>query len=67
MGNPLGPIMANIFVGFEYKQMFGKVSKRYCYVRYVDDTFAFFTSHSKVNRFFQQPSSLLTVYDGRKK
>lgn len=52
MFSNLGHLMANIFVGFQNIQMFDKVLKAYCYLRYVDDNFASFTLHSEANRFF---------------
>ena len=42
MGNPLGPTLANIFVGFYESKLFDKISKPQIYYRYVDDTFALF-------------------------
>ena len=38
MGSPLGPILANIFVGFHERQLLEKFPKPYIYLRYVDDT-----------------------------
>ena len=42
MGSPLGPILANIFVGFNEMKLFNKVNRPLMYYRYVDDTFAVF-------------------------
>ena len=42
MGSRLGPILANIFVGFYESKLFDKISKPQIYYRYVDDTFARF-------------------------
>lgn len=64
------PLMANIFVGFQHKQMFYKVSKPCSYVRHVDGTFASFTTHIEANRFFstfEQSPPLLKTYDGGRK
>ena len=36
MGRPLGPLLCNVFVGFLEQQLFDKVYKPYCYVRYAD-------------------------------
>ena len=47
MGSPLGPLLANVFVGFLEQQLFDKVHKLYCYVCYVDDTFTCFSSHNE--------------------
>ena len=42
MGSSLGPILANIFVGFNEKLFFDKFPKHYIYLHYVDDPFACF-------------------------
>ena len=42
VGSPLGPPLANIFVGFYESKLFKKFSKPQIYNRYVDDTFALF-------------------------
>ena len=39
MGSPLGPTLANIFVGFYEEQLFATTDKPPIYLRYVDDTF----------------------------
>ena len=45
----MGPILANIFMGFLKPQLFDKVHKPYCYV---EDTFACFPSHNEAVEFF---------------
>ena len=40
MGSPLGPALANIFVGYYEEKLFSETSKPAVYFRYVDDTFA---------------------------
>ena len=40
MGSPLGPALANIFVGYHESKLFSGVQKPTIYFRYVDDTFA---------------------------
>ena len=42
MGSPLGPALANIFVGYHESKLFFCVRKPTIYFRYVDDTFAIF-------------------------
>ena len=42
-GSPLGPALANIFVGYYESKLFNKILKPTIYCRYVDDTFTFFT------------------------
>ena len=42
MGSPLGPALANIFVGFYEEKLFSQKSKPSTYFRYIDDTFAMF-------------------------
>ena len=46
MGSPLGPILANIFVGSQERRLFDKFPKPFIYLRYVDDTFVSFRSSS---------------------
>ena len=47
MGSPLGPALANIFVGYYESKLFNKISKPTVYCCYVDDTFSLF--HKKLN------------------
>ena len=42
MGSPLGPALANIFVGYYESKLFNEISKPTVYSRYVDDTFSLF-------------------------
>ena len=52
MGSPLGPILANIFVGFfENSLLCNSQIKPLAYYRYVDDVFAVFLSKSNVDSF----------------
>ena len=44
MGSPLGPALANIFVGFHESRLFDNTVKPGVYFRYVDDTFVIFSS-----------------------
>ena len=41
LGSPLGPALANIFVGY-YEKLFSQTQKSPTYFTYVDDTFAIF-------------------------
>ena len=53
MGSPLGPILANIFVGYYENSLLSlDISKPLVYYRYVDDVFAIFTSKNNVKNFF---------------
>lgn len=52
MGSPLGPLMANIFVGFQERQLFDNISKPYYHFLYVDDTFTCFLSHNEAEFLF---------------
>ena len=57
MGSPLGPILANIFVGFyEMKIPVNKWPEIYC--RFVDDVFSHFESKEACHRFGDQLNSL---------
>ena len=56
MGSPLGPILANIFVGFYEKLLFDRFPKPYIYLHYMDDTFA--CPRNEASSFFQQLNDL---------
>lgn len=58
IGSPLGPMLANIFVGFHEKQLFNKINKPCCYLRYVNDTFTSFSSLGKAEEIFSQFNNL---------
>ena len=53
MGSPLGPIIANIFVGFHENRLIKDVSPVY-YKRYMDDTFAIFKNNCQKDSFFEK-------------
>ena len=57
MGSPLGPSLANIFVGYYEALLFKRVNKPLMYYRYVDDTFAVFTDEDECNEFFSHLNS----------
>ena len=54
MGSPLGPVLANIFVGFCETLIPDHLWPRF-YKRYVDDTFSLFTNEEESMAFFQAP------------
>ena len=58
MGSPLGPILANIFVGFHERLLFEKFPKPFIYQRYVDDTFVRFSSRNEALMFFHKLNDL---------
>ena len=58
MGSPLGPALANIFVGFYEQQLFQTTNKPTVYYRYVDDTFAIFKLESDCDKFLSSLNSL---------
>ena len=58
MGSPLGPSLANIFVGYHELLLFKRVNKPLMYYRYVDDTFAVFNDEDKYNESFSHLNSL---------
>ena len=58
MGSPLGPALANIFVGYYESELFKKVSKPTVYCRYVDDTFALFHKETDFKKFLNSLNSL---------
>ena len=49
--SPLGPILANIFVGFHEEKLFSRVTRPLVYNRYVDDTFAVFDDDDRRTKF----------------
>ena len=51
MGSPMGPALANIFVGFHESRLFNNTVKPGAYFRYVDDTFVIFGSELESDRF----------------
>ena len=51
MGSPLGPALANIFVGFHESRLFNNTVKPGVYFRYVDDTFVIIGSELECDRF----------------
>ena len=55
MGNPLGPTLANWFLGMIEKKIFDKHLSFFpsFYVRYVDDVFAIFNSATEVQMFLE--------------
>ena len=58
MGSPLGPALANIFVGFYEGKLFSQISKLSSYFRYVDDTFAMFRNEEESDNFFNRLNCL---------
>ena len=51
MGSPLGPALANIFVGYYEEKLFSQTQKPPTYFRYVDDTFAIFDHEAEADEF----------------
>jgi len=58
MGSPLGPALANIFVGHQEQKIFNVVNRPLAYFRYVDDTFAVFNNEDDCNAFLSHLNSL---------
>ena len=58
MGSPLGPSLADIFVGYHEKKLFENVAKPLLYFRYVDDTFVAFKNERECNNFFEKLNCL---------
>jgi hypothetical protein len=54
MGGPLGPTMANFFLGHIESTLFSNISfSPELYLRYVDDIFAVFSDKDAIDQFFQ--------------
>ena len=58
MGSPLGPALANIFVGYYENKLFASNSKTVLYQRYVDDIFSIFATETQCDQFFAVLNSL---------
>ena len=58
MGSPLGPILANIFVGAMEKQLFQSTDRPTVYVRYMDDIFAVFETNRNKDGFLHSLNNL---------
>ena len=58
MGSPLGPILANIFVGYYEHQLFQTVNAPLIYRRYVDDTFVLFSNRNESDAFLNHLGNL---------
>ena len=51
IGSPLGPTLANIFIGFHEKGLLSCQNKLEVYFCYVDDTFCLYNSETEVDLF----------------
>ena len=58
MGSPLGPALANIFVGFHEERLFDYDQKPGVYFRYVDDTYTIFKTEAECDIFLKHLNSL---------
>ena len=58
MGSPLGPALANIFVGYYETELFQSTLKPEMYYRYMDDTFIVFNNESQCDVFLDKLNSL---------
>ena len=58
MGSPLGPSLANIFVGFHEKRLFDYDQKPGVYFRYVDDTYTIFKTEAECDTFLKHLNNL---------
>ena len=58
MGSPLGPALANIFVGYYEPKRFQTTSKPEMYYHYMDDTFIVFSKEDKCDLFLDSLNSL---------
>ena len=58
MGSPIGPALANIFVGFYEEKLFSQTQKPPKYFRYIDDTFAIFDHEAEADEFLTKLNRL---------
>ena len=54
MGSPLGPLLANVFVGSLEERLFNQSNLPLLYKRYVDDVFAIFSRKDQCYDFLQR-------------
>ena len=70
MGSPLGPALANIFVGYYEEKLFSQTQKPPSYFRYVDDTLAIFDHEVEADEFLTKlncrNASLKFTFEKRK-
>ena len=57
MGSPLGPALANIFVGFYEEKLFNGDNQPIMYFQYMDNTFAMFEKEIDYDMFLNQLNS----------
>ena len=58
MASPLGPALANIFVGYQEAKLFNIAKRPLVYFRHVDDNFAVFNNEENCNTFLTHLNSL---------
>ena len=58
MGSPLGPALANIFVGYYGSKLFQTTSKTEMYYHCIDDTFVVFSNEDECDLFLDSLNSL---------
>ena len=58
MGSPLGPALANIFVGFHEERLFDCDQKPGVYFRYVDGTYTIFKTEAECDIFLKHLNNL---------
>ena len=61
MGSPLGPALANIFVGIHEERLFDCDQKPGVYFQYVDDTYTIFRSEAECDTFLIRLNGLHTA------
>ena len=65
MGSPLGPALANIFVGFHKSRLFDNTVKPGVYFRYVDDTFVILVTSWIVTVFMTNLTCCIQFYNSQ--
>ena len=58
MGSPLGPALADIFIGYKETKLFLNEKKPFIYYRYLGDTFAVFENEDDCKKFLSSLNSL---------
>ena len=58
MGSPLGPVLANIFVGYYEEKLFSQTQKPPIYFKYADNTFVIFNHEAEADEFLTKLNCL---------
>ena len=63
MESPIGPALANIFVGYYEEKLFSQTQKPPTYFRYIDNTFATFDHEAEADEFLTNSTAFILPSD----